>query len=87
MIIYLLMTAIGTIISAFLSWLPVVHTLPSVFGVSLDAIMLQLMGTWYAILNAAPLLQFPWYCLIFYLGFEVSLFVIKLFLGSRTPGK
>lgn len=81
MITSYLLIAIGTILSAFFSWLPQVQVLP--FG--MDAVFSTAVGYYNYFAGYNWPVVYPMTCALIYLSFELTLLVIKFFLGSRTP--
>lgn len=81
MIIYYFLKAIGTGISAFFMWLPRIDSLP--FG--LDEILSYLVSLFHGAMETLPYLQVVWTCFLWILVFELTMLVVKLILGSRTP--
>lgn len=81
MIIYYLLVAVGTILSAFTSWLPIVEELP----LGMDNALSTAVG-WIRYLQTVlwPL-NVIIACFLWYAAFKVSLMVIKLFIGHRAP--
>lgn len=81
MILSYLFIAIGTMLSAFFSWLPQINTLP--FG--MDAVLSTAVGYYNYFASMNWPVVYPMQCAMIYLSFELTLLVIRVFLGSRTP--
>lgn len=81
MIIILILNLLVSFLVVILSPLPSVTVLP--FGI--DAELTTAMGYFNSFLDLVWPLQIIWQCLLWYLGFELVLLVIRVFLPHRLP--
>lgn len=81
MITFLLLDALINVVSALLSWLPVVTSLP--FG--LDGYLSTGIGFFRDIFSVFPFLSTVLTVALAYLGFRLSLMGVKAVMGNRTP--
>ncbi|OHA16853.1 MAG: hypothetical protein A3C79_00810 [Candidatus Taylorbacteria bacterium RIFCSPHIGHO2_02_FULL_45_28] len=85
MILQLILTILIGAIEILFGWLPDASTLPSVFGYSLDTAFVTAMGYWQSFSSVVWPVVFPFQCALFYMGFLLTIQVVKIFLGHRTP--
>jgi len=87
MIITLLLTAIGTMLSAMFSWLPIatVASIPYI-GNTLSSVLINAVQSWNSFVVTFPYAGISWHVLIWVvIPFEITMLILKTFLGSRTP--
>jgi len=81
MIINLLINALLLVFGAFFLIFPVVH-LPEVLSTPLT----MASSAWYGIFETIPYLEVVWNTFLYILiPFEISMIIIKFFLGHRVP--
>jgi len=91
MFIYLILTIIYGAVSILTSPLLLLNLIPnfSVTGGTLpfgiDAIMIQAISSFKAVMIIFPPFQVVYNAAILLLGFEVIMFILKLILGHRAP--
>lgn len=81
MIVYYLMQLINLVGSALTSVFGSVFLLP--WGI--DAIFVTMVSYFRGAINTLPYLEVVLTCFLIAVGFEISLLVLKLIFGSRTP--
>lgn len=72
-----------TFINAVFSILPQITELP--FG--LDSILTTAVQIFNGAMTTIPYLQIVWTCFLWLMGFEIFLYTMKLFMGSRAPAQ
>lgn len=81
MIPYYLLLGLGTVLTALFSFLPRVTVLP--WGI--DGWLSSGVGMFDSIVQGFPLFGTVMQAFLLYLGFRLTLKVLKLVMGSRTP--
>lgn len=81
MIIKIFISVIVLIITSITSWLPTVEELP--WG--LDDLWQTSVASFKAFIEVFPPLQIVFSAFLIYLGFRLTLILIKIFVGSRVP--
>lgn len=73
--------------SLVLGLLTAITSIPIFFKVSsipiVDSYLVTGFGYWNAFLSELPFLQVVWQCFILYIGFKMSLMIVKFFFGHR----
>lgn len=89
MIITLILTALGTMLSAMFSWLPTatIASIP-VIGSTMNSVLVAAIQSWNTFMETLPYAQISWQVFIYAIvPFELALLTLKIFLGSRTPSQ
>lgn len=86
MIVQLLITFVLNFLKILFGWLPLVTTIPPIFGVDIDSALVTGMGSFYRFTATFWMFGDLMLGFLAILGYLLTKQVIKLFLGSRTPG-
>jgi len=56
-----------------------------IIGDDIQDILLLVVTKWNAFIETVPYFQLPWDLFIYAIYFEISIIILRFFLGSRTP--
>jgi len=86
MIFEILFFIIFGLLSALTFWLPGYGEFPLLLPWGIDGVLQKMVSYYRGAIETLPYLEVVLQCFMYAILFELALLVLKLFLGSRTPG-
>lgn len=86
MILQLLITMLIALLNLLFFFMPVVSTLPVLFGVDIDTALVQGVGGFYRFTTTFWMFGDLLLGVLFLMGYYLTKTILRIFLGSRVPG-